>query len=80
MGMTFEESLNNLIELQKDYQQFHDDIWQDPESYGVIAESLRIGIEIMRKYQKIEEIIKFANKNELGYEYIGEKITEYLTF
>lgn len=56
MGMTIEECLTNLKKLQGDYQQFHDDVWQDPESYGVIAESLRIGIDTMRKYQKIEDI------------------------
>lgn len=34
--------------------------------------------KIMRKYQKIEEIVKFGNANELGFEYVGEKITEVL--
>ena len=57
MGMMIKESLNNLIELQKDYQQFHDDVWQDPESYGIMAESLQMAISIMRKYQKIEQLI-----------------------
>lgn len=33
-------------------------------------------INTMRKYQKIEEIVKFGNANELGFEYVGEKITE----
>lgn len=42
-------------------------------------ESKRVAIDIMRKYQKIQKIVKFGYKNELGYEYIGEKITEYLT-
>ena len=64
--MTFEEGLNNLIELQKDYQQFHDDVWQDPESYGIIAESLRIGIDTMRKYQKIEQIMKSKKMDALN--------------
>lgn len=54
MGMTFEESLNNLIELQKDYQQFHNDVWHDPKEYGITAESLRIGIDTMRKYQQLQ--------------------------
>ena len=31
---------------------------------------------IMCKYQKIEEIVKFGNANELGFDYVGEKITE----
>ena len=38
----------------------------------------RVAIETMRKYQKIEEIVKFGNANELGFEYVGEKITEVL--
>lgn len=32
--------------------------------------------DTMRKYQKIKEIVRFGNANELGFEYIGEKITE----
>ena len=62
MGMTIDESLSNLKELQKDYQDFHDDVWQDPESYGVIAESLRIGIDTMCKYQKIQEQVELSEK------------------
>ncbi len=30
----------------------------------------------MRKYQKIEEIVKLGITNELPYEYVGEKIEE----
>lgn len=41
-----------------------------------IAKAYDLAILIMRKYKKIEEIIKFGNANELGFEYVGEKITE----
>lgn len=58
MAITIKESLANLKILQADYQQFHDDIWQDPESYGIIAESLRVAIDTMKKFQKIQEIVK----------------------
>ena len=54
MGMTIDESLSNLKELQKDYKQFYDDVWQDPEAYGIMAESLKVAIETMRKYQMFQ--------------------------
>lgn len=57
--MTIEESLTNLKTLQADYQQFHDDVWQDPESYGIMAESLQVAISTMSKYQKIERILNW---------------------
>lgn len=52
MEMTIEESLNNLIELQKDYQQFHNDVWQDPESYGIMAESLQVAIDTIKSKEE----------------------------
>jgi len=45
-------------------------------SQGDWQNSLDIAINTMRKYKKIEEIVKFSNANELGFEYVGEKITE----
>lgn len=54
--MTIDESLANIKELQKDYQQFYNDVWQDPESYSIIAESLKVAIDVMNKYQKIEKM------------------------
>ncbi len=57
MKITIEESLTNLKELQKDYKKFHDDVWQDPESYGIIAESLKVAISTIHKYQKIQEVM-----------------------
>lgn len=56
MKMTIDESLANIKELQKDYQQFYNDVWQDPESYSIIAESLKVAIDVMNKYQKIEKM------------------------
>ena len=54
MGMTIEESLENLKTLQADYQQFYDDVWQDPESLGIMAESLQVAIDTMSKYQQLQ--------------------------
>lgn len=62
MGMTIDESISNLKELQKDYQQFYDDVWQDPEAYSIMAESLKVAIETMRKYQKIQEQVELSEK------------------
>lgn len=47
----------------------------DFESKG-FADATSIAMDTMRKYQKIKEIVRFGNANELGFEYIGEKITE----
>lgn len=54
MGMTIDESLENLKTLQADYQQFYDDVWQDPESLGIMAESLQVAIDTMSKYQQLQ--------------------------
>ena len=54
MGMTIDESLENLQTLQADYQQFYDDVWQDPESLGIMAESLQVAIDTMSKYQQLQ--------------------------
>lgn len=62
MKITIDKSLANLKKLQGDYQQFHDDVWQDPESYGIIAESLKVAIDTMHKYQKIAEIVDKWNE------------------
>lgn len=40
------------------------------------ADNIDFAIKTIHKYQKIEEIVKFGNANELGFEYVGEKITE----
>ena len=62
MGISFVEAITNLENLQKDYQDFHDDVWQDPEAYGIMAESLKVAIETMRKYQKIQEQVELSEK------------------
>jgi hypothetical protein len=63
MEMSIDEHIAQLKKLKS----FHNG------SYGA---SINFAIDTMRKYQKIEEIVKFGNANELGFEYIGEKITE----
>lgn len=42
-------------------------------SYGA---DINTAIDIMRKYQRIKQIVKFGDVNEIGFEYIGEKISE----
>lgn len=56
MRMTIDESITNLESLQKDYQDFHDEVWKDPETYSINAESLKIAVDTMRKYQEIRKI------------------------
>ncbi len=60
--MTIDEAMANLEGLQKDYQDFHDEVWKDSETYGINAESLNIAIDIMRKYQKIQEQVELSEK------------------
>lgn len=62
MRMTIDEALTNLESLQKDYQAFYNAVWQDPEYYSINAESLKIAIDIMRKYQKIQKIVKHTQQ------------------
>ena len=76
MGMSIKESLANLKKLQGDYQQFHDDVWQDSESYGIVAESLKVAINTMRKYQKIQEIIRWNNAPSPYYKPDGQLFRE----
>lgn len=49
---------------------------EESKGYPASDEALDGAIDTMRKYQKIKEIVRFGNANELGFEYIGEKITE----
>ncbi len=76
MGITIKESLTNLKELQKDYKKFHDDVWQDTESYGIIAESLKVAISTMHKYQKIQEILRWNNAPSPYYKPDGQLFRE----
>lgn len=57
MGISFVEAKTNLESLQKDYQDFHDEVWKDSETYNISAESLKIAVATMRKYQKIVDLV-----------------------
>jgi len=57
MGITIDEALTNLESLQKDFQDFHDEVWKDPETYSINAESLKIAIDAMHKCQRIAKAI-----------------------
>jgi len=57
MGITTDEALTNLESLQKDFQDFHDEVWKDPETYSINAESLKIAIDAMHKCQRIAKAI-----------------------
>lgn len=65
MGMSIEEAhgilSNGLVNAPSEHE------W---------CVAFKMAIDTMRKYQKISDAIKFADDNELGYEYIGEKVYE----
>lgn len=69
MGMTINESIR---ELEKARDSIEPCLFIDE----AMDQSMKTAVETMRKYQKIKEIVRFGNANELGFEYIGEKITE----
>lgn len=67
--MTIDES---ITELKKARDSIEPCLFIDE----AIDQSMKTAINIMCKYQKIKEIVRFGNAVELGFEYIGEKITE----
>lgn len=71
MGMTIDEAVRHLDTYSSTMGSGQTTQEQHEDAKGV-------AISTMRKYQKIEEIVKFGNANELGFEYVGEKITEVL--
>lgn len=74
MGMTIEKAIEGLHDIQKCYNDDSDAMFfgfDDKDN-----KSVDFAIETMRKYQQISNVVKFANDNELGYEYIGEKVYE----
>lgn len=73
MKLTIDEALTNLEGLQKDYQDFHDEVWKDPETYSINAESLKIAIDTMHKYQEIRKIYMTHHYTD---EEVIEKIKE----
>ena len=68
-----EITINEAIELLERGSQFN--YYDSAEDF---CKAYDMAIDIMRKYQKIYKIVKFGNTNELGFEYVGEKITEVL--
>ena len=54
MGITIDDALSNLESL---YQDFHDEMWKDPEIYSIIVESLKIAVDSIHKCQRIAKAI-----------------------
>lgn len=65
--MTIEEIIQGIQIIKAQAE------WDYPIDWQIVLDGV---IETMQKYQKIEKIVKFGNDNELGFEYVGEKITE----
>ena len=78
MGMTIDESNRILVDRYIDTyvvcggENYNPAINITRQDY----EAFQVAIHTMRKYQKIKGIVRFGNANELGFEYVGEKITE----
>ena len=77
MGMTIEEICYRL-QAMATMCIFQDAVGHDlsHKEIGLYNQAKDEAVSIIKKYQKIEKIVKFGNANELGFEYIGEKITE----
>ncbi len=71
MGMTIDDCIDWLCRLRSEVLIFMPFTW-----HKKLTDALTMAIDTIRKYQKIKEIVRFGNANELGFEYIGEKITE----
>lgn len=67
MGMSISVVIVNLKEMLK---------IELIQENNICRETLKTAFDLVRKYWKITEIVKYAKANELGFEYIGEKITE----
>ena len=51
--------------------------WAKQNKFTIVADEWWDATQdIISKYRKVQELVKFGNANELGFEYIGEKITE----
>jgi hypothetical protein len=71
MGMTISVVLVNLKETLK-----IELIQENNNENNICHETLKTAFDLVCKYWKITEIVKDANANELGFEYVGEKIIE----
>jgi hypothetical protein len=67
MGMSISVVLVNLKEMLK---------IELIQENNICHETLKTAFDLVCKYWKITEIVKDANANELGFEYVGEKIIE----
>ena len=77
--MTLDKSIDCLNTIGEYYSRDFDFYQDEYEPLrNTELKSIYKAIDTMRKYQKIEKIVKFGNANELGFEYVGEKITEVL--
>jgi hypothetical protein len=67
MGMSISVVLVNLKEMLK---------IELIQENNICNETLKTAFDLVCKYWEITEIVKDANANELGFEYVGEKIIE----
>ena len=79
MGMTIDDNVDFLNEAKD----FFEDVANDPkikESIKIylIIESLEIAISTMRKYQKIEQILKSLDDGEISYPQMAYYLREVL--
>lgn len=80
MGMTIDEILDVISNYNCFECGFGDKGSMPKCNCGIdsceLKRAMQYVCKILRNYKQIEEIVKFCNANELGFEYVGEKITE----
>lgn len=75
MGMTIDESIENLVLLKK----LEDSLGNiSGNTNSVASQSLRCAIDTMRKYQKIEQILKSLDDEEISYPQMAYYLREVL--
>ena len=64
MGITIDESIENLVLLKK----LEDSLGNiSANTNSVVSQSLECAVDTMRKYQKIEQILKSLDDGEINY-------------